>query len=138
LPWNISFHAWGEQFRPSQIDFTFTEAHDPGVAGKLGRYRDQPVLYGQAVIGVPHHVPNKERIRYIVGVALPLLPELKRAGATEWYLDIARYYSSQCNEEYSTEELALIAQLQCPLLYSAYSVSEEEELELESKWETFT
>jgi hypothetical protein len=138
MPWVVSFHIWGEQFKPSQIDFAFSDAHDPGIIGQSGKYRGQSVPYGSATVRVPSHIPNEERIRYIVTAALPLLPKLEQAGATDWHLDIGRFYSTQCNEEYSAEELALMSQLRCPLDYSAYQVSEEEEVELISRMETFT
>lgn len=138
MPWNVSFQVWGEQFKPSLVDFAFTESHDPGAMGKMGRYRGLPIPYGSANILVPSHIPNAERIRYIVEIALRLLPDLQRAGATEWHVNIGRFYSTQCNEEYSVEELSLLAQLGCPLLYSAYLVSEEEESVLKQDMETFS
>jgi hypothetical protein len=70
----------------------------------------------------------------LVKLVQPLLPEIRRAGATEWSLDIARYYSTQCNEAYTSEELELLASLKCPLIYSAYKISEEEEDDLKEKW----
>jgi hypothetical protein len=124
MPWSISFQVRGKQFKPSLVEFTFTESHDCGEIGKAGRYRGQPMPYGSANIHVPSYIPHEERIIYIVNIALRLLPELQRAGATEWHVDIGRFYSTQCNEEYSPEEISLLAQLKCPLLYSAYLVSE--------------
>lgn len=138
MPWSVSFQVWGDQFKPSLIDFAFTESHDPGDIAKLGRYRGQPMPYGSASIHVPIHIPNGERIKYIVDIALRLLPELQRAGATEWHVDIGRFYSTQCNEEYSAEEISLLAQLRCPLLYSAYLVSEEDESKLGRNLESFS
>ena len=133
MPWQISFHAKGNQFRPSDIDFAFSKAIDTGTIGKNGYYLNKPIPYGSIVIEVPREIPNAERISYLVKLVQPLIPEIKQAGATEWYLDIARYYSNQCNEDYSSEEMALMASLNCPLYYSAYKVSEEEEKELEKE-----
>ena len=137
MPWDISFHIMGEQFRPSQMTFAFTEAQDPGEEGVLGRYRGTPIPYGWAIIRVPSNIPNQDRIEYLHAAVLPLLPELAQAGATDWTLDIGRYYSTQCNEELTADQLTLIAQLRCSLTYSAYQVTEVEELELERKLETF-
>ena len=33
MPWRITFHAFGDQFRPSKIRFPFTEAIDSGTIG---------------------------------------------------------------------------------------------------------
>ena len=133
MPWIVSFHADGTQFRPSQINYPFTTSIEPGTIGKEGRYRDKPVPYGSIVIDVPRQIPNDKRIKYIVRTVLPLVPELKRAGASDWYLNIGRFYSSQCNEAFSTEELKLLASLDCPLHYSAYKVSKKRECELEKE-----
>ncbi len=128
---------WGEEFRPSRVPFRFSEQHDPGIIGTLGRYRGQPVPYGSASYRVPPSVPNAERIRHIVHIIEPLLPAIREAGATDWHISIGRFYYAQCNEEYSLEELQLIARLGCGFIYSAYSVSEAEEKELEQKYEDF-
>lgn len=137
MPWLISFHIWGEQFMPSSVDFQFTEFYDAGSIRDRGRYRGLPSPNGAAYIEVPSHIPNLERIKYIVETVLPILPELRRAGATDFKLDIGRFYSTQCNEELSAEQIALIAQLNCPLTYSAYQVEEAEEMELAKEYETF-
>lgn len=137
MPWAVYFRVRGEQFKPSQVNYAFTEAHDPDAIGERGPRRGKPLGYGSAVIQVPSYIPNQDRIKYLVDIALPLLPDLEQAGATEWYLDIARYYSTQCNEELTAEQLTLVAQLRCSLCYSAYQMSEEQELEMEHELETF-
>jgi hypothetical protein len=137
MPWVISFHAWGEQFYPSKINYSFSEAHDVGMFGTWGRYKNQSAPYGSAVIRVPPNIPNEERIAYLVNMVLPLMPYIIQAGGTFCKLDIGRYYSTQCNEELSAKEIALIARLGCPLTYSAYQVSEEEELKMKAVLEDY-
>jgi hypothetical protein len=131
---HIRFVASGEQFRPSEINFAFSKSIDVGMIGQEGAYKNQPVPNGLIVIEIPRQIPPKERLSYLVKTVKPLLPELKRAGATRLELDIARFYSTQCNEEYTSEELALMASLDCPFNYSAYKVSKKEESELEEKY----
>jgi hypothetical protein len=137
MPWDISFDAWGLQFYPSRINFSFSEAHDTGMVITKGRHKNQPANYGSAVIQVPPNIPNEERITYLVNIVLPIMPDILKAGATDCKLDIARYYSTQCNEELTADEIALIARLRCPLTYSAYQGSEEEELEMQAKLEDY-
>jgi hypothetical protein len=134
MPWIVAFYALGDDFKPSQIDYPFTKSRDTGVIGTEGRYRNVPAPYGLIHIEVPRHIPNGERIAYIVKIAQELLPELIRAGATSWRIDIGRFYSAQCNEELTSEQLALLASLQCPFCYSAYKVSQREERKLEKKY----
>ena len=136
MPWHISFRIWGEEFRPSRVPFAFTEQNDPGIIGTVGRYRGQPLPYGSAGYVVPPSVPTTDRIRHIVEIFEPLLPAIRDAGATDWHISIGRYYYAQCNEEYSLEELQMIARLGCGFIYSAYSVTEDEERELEQKYES--
>jgi hypothetical protein len=95
------------------------------------------VPYGSASYVVPPSVPNGERISHIVRTMEPILPVIREAGASTWHLSIGRFYHAQCNEEYSLEELQLIARLGCGFIYSAYSVTEAEEKELEQKYEDF-
>lgn len=137
MPWCVSLEIWGQELRRSRVPFQFTEQHDPGVVGPRGRYRGQPVSYGSASYLVPPAVPNADRIRHIVGTIEPVLPTIREAGATEWHISIGRFYHGQCNEEYSLEELQLIARLGCGFTYSAYSVTEAEERQLEQKYEDF-
>jgi hypothetical protein len=137
MPWIIDFYATGEKFRPSENDYVFSKSIDAGTIQTTDRYRNQPAPYGVIMIEVPKHIPNQERITYIVKVAQELLPELIKAGATEWRLNIGRFYLTQCNEDYTSEELALMASLKCPLFYSAYKVSKKEERKLMEKYGGF-
>lgn len=137
MPWRVSFEMWGEEFRPSRVSFQFTEQHDPGVVGTVGRYRGQPIPYGSASYVVPSSTPNTDRLRHVVHTIEPVLADIRAAGATDYHISIARSYYAQCNEEYSLEELQLIARLGCGFIYSAYSVTEAEERELEQTYETF-
>lgn len=90
--------------------------------------------YGSASYVVPPAIPNTDRIKHIVHAIEPILADIRGAGATDWHISIGRYYYAQCNEEYSLEELQLIARLGCGFIYSAYSVSEDEEKELERQY----
>jgi hypothetical protein len=127
MPWSISFRIQGDEFRPSQVPFAFTEQHDPGVIGRYGRYRDRPIPYGSASYDVPPSIPRKDYIKHLVQTIEPVLPAIHEAGATDWYVCIGRFYHGQCNEEYSLEELQLIARLGCGFTYSAYEITEEKE-----------
>lgn len=134
MPWRLSFEIWGENFHPSRVPFEFTKEHDPGVIGTRGRYRDLPIPYGSATYEVPRSVPEPERILHISETFHPLLASLKESGATRWHISIGRYYWGQCNEDYSLEELQAVTRLECGFIYSAYEVSQEEELELEREY----
>ena len=137
MAWSIRFHALGAQFKPSQINYSFTEAFDAGAIMEKGHYANKPAPYGTIVIEAPKEIPNQDRISYVVRAAQSILPELIQAGVTKWYLDIGRFYSTQCNESYSSEELALMASLNCHLNYSAYKVSKKEERELNEEYGGF-
>ncbi len=134
MPWRISFEIQGETFCPSQVRFPFTQQHDPGAIGNIGRYLGTPISYGSASYVAPRSIPIRDRIKHLVEAIEPLLPSLSKAGATDWDISIGRYYHAQCNEEYSFEELQLIVRLKCGVTYSAYQVSEEEENELNDRY----
>jgi hypothetical protein len=137
MPWRISFEISGEDFRPSQVPFSFTEQHDPGIMGTSGRYRGKPLPYGSASYVVPPSIRNADRIKHVVETIEPVLPAIRKAGATDWHISIGRYYYGQCNEGYSLEELKMITRLGCGFIYSAHPVSEDEERELEREYEDF-
>ena len=129
LPWSITFEVSGERFFPSRLSIPFTRQHDPGGVGKFGRYRGMPVPYGAATYQVPDSVPRLSVFQHLVSVFEAELDRLVEAGATDWHISVARYYWGQCNEEYSLEELGLIARLKCGFIYSAYEVPDEEDRE---------
>lgn len=130
MPWIVSFEIFGEAFAPSLVPFNFSEQQDPGDIGTTGKFKGRPLPYGSASYRVPADVENADRIKHLVAVVKPLLAAIREAGATEWHVSIGRVFDGQCNEEYSQEELLLIASLQCGLVYSAYESSENEEMQL--------
>jgi hypothetical protein len=125
--WIVEFRIIGTNFRPSSVPFAFTQQHDPGVIGTLKSNFGERVPYGSAKYEVPSSVPVKERIKHLVQTIEPLLSQIREAGAEDWHVSIGRFYFGQCNEEYSLEELQLIARLDCGFIYSAYEISEEKE-----------
>lgn len=131
-----TFIAWGKQFRPSQIDFAFTESNDPGDIGKIGRYKGEPIPYGSIEIKVSNNIDYMDRLIHLTRVVKSLLPQIITAGATDMYFDIARFDATTVfNEGYSTEQLSALASLNCDVHYSAYTVSEEEEAKLWKEYE---
>jgi hypothetical protein len=109
----MTFVAYGERFTPSKVPAQFSEAHDPGVVGKVGRYRGVPVPYGSAEFDVPDEVP--EKIAYVHKRAVPFLAAMRESGAAEFSLHITYHYDAQCALGFSTEELKMIIELDCSL-----------------------
>jgi hypothetical protein len=107
----ISFVAGGEAFRPSTIDAPFSKAEDPGAIGMHGRYRGIPVPGGSATISVPES--EKDGIRYLHALAFPLMPVLRSAGATDFFIHITYDYADQCALGFDSEELQMLAEFGC-------------------------
>ena len=82
----ISFVASGESFRPSTVDAPFSECEDPGDIGKLGRYRGVPLPSGSATFSVPES--EEQGIRFLHRTVSPLMPVLRAAGATDFFIHI--------------------------------------------------
>jgi len=127
MAWQISFEIVGDHFNPALVDIHFADAHDATTISETGRYKGKAYGYGRASYIVPKEIPRLERFKHLATIFVPLFPQLKKAGADNWYINIGRLYYGQCNEELSFEELQAIAQLQCSLSYSAYIVDSEEE-----------
>ena len=123
---SISFEVYGENFTPSRFAIPFSKSHDVGAIAGFGKYKDQPFPYGSASYLVPDLIPKSSAFEHLVSVFESKLDELVALGATEWHVSIGRYYSSQCNEEYSLEELGFLLRLRCGFTYSAYEITNEE------------
>jgi hypothetical protein len=127
MAWSFSFSVSGANFHPGLVSFAFTEEEEVGSIAQSGAFKGKPRKSGSALYRVPIHIPHSERLKHLADVFEPLLPTLRDAGATKWEVWVVRYYHSQCNEEFAPEELKQLTRLDCPLCYSAYAVSEEEE-----------
>lgn len=107
----ISFVAVGQAFRPSTVEAAFSEREDPGEMGKRGRYRGVPVPVGSATFCVPES--ESEGIRYLHETVVPLLPVLRAAGATEFFIHITYHHDGQCALGFTAEEMRMLADLGC-------------------------
>lgn len=89
----------------------FSEAHDPGVIGKLGRYRGVPVPYGSAGFDAPEE--EKSKIAWVYDRVAPFRKAMQDAGAEHFTLSITYTYDSQCALSFAKEELKMILELDC-------------------------
>lgn len=95
---------------PSKVDALFSSAHDPGVIGKIGRYRGVPTPYGSADFDVPEKEP--EKIAYLHRLVVPLLPALREAGAEDFWLRIT-YHTDSSALGFSKHEIRMLADMEC-------------------------
>jgi len=129
MSWKISFQIIGDSYSPKKVDFNFNEGNEPYEIAKIGRFAGKKYGYGSSSYIVPNEIERLKIFQHLADTFVPMLKELELAGAESWNIDIARLYYNQCNEEFSKDEILQISILNCPLTYSAYSVSEEEEKE---------
>jgi hypothetical protein len=122
----LSFHATGDCYKPSTIPFAFARQNDVGDIATIGRFRGQPAPYGSPEVEVSDNLPWAEKIPTLVATVLPLLPKMKEAGADDFYVSAGYFYGTQCNLEFSSKELALLASLDCPFCPSCYGGDEDE------------
>ena len=127
MSWKISFEIIGDNFDPSKINFNFTEQNQPTDIASSGKFKGKMYNYGSATYISPKNIPRFEKFKHIADTFEPLLNSLKTNGAESWHILIERLFFAQCNEELYPEEIKQIARLNCPVAYSAYSVSEQEE-----------
>jgi len=107
----ISLVASGDSFRPSTVSAPFSEAEDPGATGKIGRHRGVPVPSGSASFDVPE--TEQDGIRYLHRLFFPLMPALRAAGATDFFIHITYHYDQQCALGFDSDELRLLAEFGC-------------------------
>ncbi len=120
----ISLVASGEAFRPSTMSAPFAEAEDPGALGKLGRYRGLPVPAGSASFYVPES--EKEGIRYLHALVFPLMPTLRAAGATDFFIHITYHHDEQCSLGFDAEELRMLAEFGCEVMIDCWKDDDDE------------
>jgi hypothetical protein len=110
----VTFTAQGDDFFPSKVAAPYSEAHDPGVIGRWGRYKDKPVPYGVADFCVPDEMETK--IPHLHSLVTPFLEAMRAAGAEEFRLHITYHYQDQCSLGFSKDEATMIAELCCDVL----------------------
>ena len=125
MRFTISFHAVGNRYNPSRVPFAFATQHDVGDLARLGRYKGQVYPYGSSEVKVPDDLPWGEKIPALVEVVRPLLPLMRAEGADDFRVSAGYFHDSQCNLEFTPEELKLLASLDCVFLLSCYPVDRE-------------
>lgn len=128
MSWIITFNVIGDNFDPNKINIEFNQKNLPQDIAESGVFKGKEYGYGSAIYVVPKEITRLEKFKHLADKFEPLLNELKQNGAEDWWIEIGRLYTHQCNEELDYEEIKQIARLKCTLSYSAYSVSEEEEI----------
>lgn len=109
----ISFSASGESFKPSAIDKPFSQSEDSGSIGKKGRYKGNPVPEGFASFSVPETELNG--IKYLHDLVIPLIPDLHKAGATDFSIHITYHCEDQCALGFSSEEIQMLSDFDCTI-----------------------
>jgi hypothetical protein len=125
IRFTLSFHASGAYYKPSKIEFAFASQNDVGDIAKIGRYKGREYPYGSSEIRVADDLPWSEKIPALVATAKSLLPRMKEKGADSFYVSAGYFYSGQGNLEFSSNELALLASLDCPFCPSCYPAEPE-------------
>jgi hypothetical protein len=107
---------------------TFAESFESGSVATFGGSRGTLVPFGAALYVVPQLPRSGRDSDFTVAVnhLLTLLGAFRGAGATEFILHLHRVFGSQCNEEFTRDELRLLASLDCHLFYQARHANEGE------------
>ena len=115
---------YGEKFSPKLVaqvtGLVFTEQHEVGEVGSIGRYRGVAIPYGSATIGVPGTVAEGDEILWLARRLLPHMDLLRDSGATDIHLNVALFHNGQCNWSLSEEEFRAVAALGIGMNISAY------------------
>jgi hypothetical protein len=124
----FTFQARGDGFHPSAVGVAFAESFEPGTQATFGSSRGAVVPFGAALYTVPPLARHgRESDFHAVFAHLQsLLPTFREAGATEFILHLRRDFPSECNEEFTREELRMLASIDCHLFYEARRAGESE------------
>ncbi len=127
MAWKITFEIIGDTFSPKQFEFNFNEQNEPHDRVSIGKDYQMVCDSGSATYIVPNAIPRADQFKHLADLFEPLLPDLEKAGAEEWYICITRSYYEQCNEQIDFNDILQIARLKCSLAYSAHRVPNENE-----------
>lgn len=128
MAWKIRFHIIGDNFSPKKINFNFDDENEVDEIKMSGKFKGRKYGYGSASYTVPKNIVRIEKFKHLADTFEPMLEDLKLAGAEDWHIEIVRLYFNQCNEELDRKEIFQISRLKCSFAYSAYSVTEDEEI----------
>jgi hypothetical protein len=117
---SLSFHAIGESYFPSRVSFAWTEAHDPGTVGELGRHKGVPTPYGSSSYEVPDQILIQDRIPHLHRMVVPFLSQIRAAGATETWVSAGYFFDDQCNLSFSLEALGMLKDFDTHFNVSCY------------------
>ena len=109
----ISFSASGESFKPSTLNLPFSQSEDSGSIGKKGRYKGNPIPEGYVSFSVPE--TELYGIKYLHDLVIPLIPDLRKAGATDFSVHITFFYEDQCALGFSSEETQMLSDFDCAI-----------------------
>ena len=114
----------GPHFSPSkakvETGLLFTEEHEIGDLGKLGKYKSKPYDFGAASIDFECD-ETEFLVPYSMLKTLKVHKEtLKRLGAEEIQIFLNIAYKNQCNLEFAPNFMKIIAELNVPLLMTCY------------------
>lgn len=124
---NISadLHLVGTDFSPSVVErglgSVFKERNEPGDISDYGRYMNQPLPYGSAIVvlqdsGDTEEIIPREALRW-VGKNMGLF---RQAGATEIYINVVVGYVGDCSFGMSPGLLRDLSALEIDLSISCY------------------
>lgn len=122
---SVSLRAWGGTFSPQEAErrsgVLFSEKQERGDIGGRGRFRGQPLPYGNAALRGPTEemdlsLPDAEYFR--AATALARVCEVSGAEIVVLHMTVA--YKDQCNLEMSPAFVAALAGVGVPFTMSCY------------------
>ena len=116
----------GDKFSPAKFATLSSvkpaDAGEPGVIGKVGRYRGKTTPYGHATIEVSNQADkNWSRFDDLLTLIESCIDALREAGAEDITLSCSLFHDGQCNFEFSHDQLKRIARLEIDMTISCYS-----------------
>lgn len=116
----------GRRFSPVQAErrtgLRLDEKMEVGDIEKLGRNRGKSLLTGSCLL-VPEGLPRSAygpRLEKLITVLESHIGALRKCGATNFVIQMSVAYDSQCNLEFSPDEMKRLSQLDIPLAVTCY------------------
>ncbi len=123
---DISCCIQGESFSPLSAEkvtsLPFSDKCEVGQLGKVGRFKGIPIPYGSCVLRFTEmsSLPYGPRLEQMISSLEKNIISLKKCGAQDFVLRLVVSYETQCNLEFSPEEMNRIAAMGIHLTVTCY------------------
>ncbi len=122
-----SIEIIGHKFSPLKLikecNLRLNTYNEKGDIGVKGRFKNKEIPFGYASVSLSKNSKNNESDIYsLLNYIRPFIVLIRTFGAESIVLNVAYYYSKQCNQELSIKEIQLLSEMNISFVFSVYKL----------------